>query len=258
MAGLEHLNKPGHHSLGPAWKMVLIEEIDTDHGIAMCIDNVGKHLSLPLRVRRAKGPLPREGEMWMIDQSVGGRWTFAQIITENLEQVEGFVPRDFVSPIGIMADYGMLGDQTVAVDLYPWMVDINVTLAPGLTSHWNLIAVGLVSAWARVSDGSAAWAQWPVVLGTGHWKIETVGYVGTGAYPDGSTVTYAPLSAMAITLDGTSIGSISGETAETESSFIHRGSKTFDVVAPGRHDLRLATSTYQALYLVRLIKTAQL
>lgn len=258
MGALDHLNKRGFTSVGSAWKMVLIEDVDTAHGIAMCIDNWGKHMPVPLRVRRAKGPLPRIGELWMIDQSVGGRWTFSAIITENPEQIEGFVAQDFVSPIDTMANQGLVQDQTVAVDVYPWMVDIDTIATPGLNSHWGAIAIGLASAWSRVADGSAAWVQWPVVLGTGHWKIEAVGYVGDGPYPGGGTVTYAPLSTMVISLDGTSIGSISGETPEVATALVHRGSKTFDVAVPGRHDLRLATTTYQSLYTVRLIKTAQL
>lgn len=57
------------------WRQVAVEEV-TD-GMALCVDNFGHHISIPVSVTRAKGLNASVGDVWLIDMTVGGRWTFA-------------------------------------------------------------------------------------------------------------------------------------------------------------------------------------
>ncbi len=69
-------------TIGLAFKRVLIEEITLD-GMAVCRDQFGKIMQVTTRVQRAKGLLPKVGERWLVDRSLG-MWTFAAILDEQV------------------------------------------------------------------------------------------------------------------------------------------------------------------------------
>lgn len=56
------------------WRLVVITAIDGD--TAVCRDEFGQVVEVPLDVQRAKGFAPAVGERWVIDRTFG-RWTFA-------------------------------------------------------------------------------------------------------------------------------------------------------------------------------------
>lgn len=95
------------------WKQVHIEDM-TDDGIAMCVDQFGHHINIPISIRRAKGLLPAVGETWIVDQSIGHRWSFAAVINTPRITIEG--SRDgneaLASLLTALAEAGVIIDNT--------------------------------------------------------------------------------------------------------------------------------------------------
>ena len=71
---------------GFPFRRVLVESVGG--GQAQVIDQYGAHLSMPTSPRRGGGPLPREGETWVIDRALG-TWTFAALAVGQPPVVTG-------------------------------------------------------------------------------------------------------------------------------------------------------------------------
>lgn len=69
-------------SVGFNIRLVTVTQVDKTQGIALAVDEQNVQVTLPLAIQRAKGPLPAEGERWIIDQTLGF-WSFAAYIAPN-------------------------------------------------------------------------------------------------------------------------------------------------------------------------------
>ena len=92
---------------------VQIEEVD-DQGMAHCVTQFGKHMAIPVTVTRAKGALPAVGDQWIIDRSMGSRWSFAAIVNTTPPTITG--SRGGNAALGnllsALEDAGLIKDST--------------------------------------------------------------------------------------------------------------------------------------------------
>lgn len=107
------MQQPGRSNVGATWRVVQIEEIDAD-GKAHCVDRFGKQIALPISVTRGKGVRPAVGDQWVIDRSVGGRWSFAAILNTVPPIVTGSRGANVAlgGLLEVMDDAGLVQDQT--------------------------------------------------------------------------------------------------------------------------------------------------
>ena len=96
------------------WKQVQIEDMSEDGRIAMCVDQYGHHLNIPVSVRRAKGLLPAVGDTWIVDRAIGHRWSFAAVVNTQRIVIEGSRGGNeaLASLITALAAAGLVIDQT--------------------------------------------------------------------------------------------------------------------------------------------------
>lgn len=95
-------------------RVVQIEAIDGP--MAHCVDGMGVRFNIPIAMVRAKGMLPREGEQWVVDQSIGERWTFACILNPQPPTVTGSRGGNSAleSLLTVLAEGGLIRDETTA------------------------------------------------------------------------------------------------------------------------------------------------
>jgi hypothetical protein len=119
------------------WKSVFVEEID-DKGVAHCVDQFGKPISLPVAVRRGKGALPAVGERWIIDRSLSNRWTFAAVQSARPPTITG--ERDANGALGALLT--ALVDAGLVVDATTEGTGGGGPGGPGVTDHGALTGLG--------------------------------------------------------------------------------------------------------------------
>lgn len=65
----------------PILDVRLVQIVDAQGNSATVVDQLGKTMSLRVDVVRVSGKIPKQGERWIIDRSLGD-WTFAAFIGE--------------------------------------------------------------------------------------------------------------------------------------------------------------------------------
>lgn len=70
---------PLTNSTGFSIRVVTVRQVDKTQGIALAVDQQNVQVTLPIYLARAKGRIPAEGEVWMIDQTLGF-WSFAAYV----------------------------------------------------------------------------------------------------------------------------------------------------------------------------------
>lgn len=95
---------PLTQSVGFNVRTVAVTQIDTVQGVALAMDTTQRtQVSLPLYVSRAPGRMPRVGEIWYVDQSLGF-WAFAALV--------GSTTSPAFSDQYSVRDFGAQGDGT--------------------------------------------------------------------------------------------------------------------------------------------------
>lgn len=74
---------PLTNSVGFNIRLVTVTQVDPSQGIALAVDEQNVQVTLSLAVQRAKGLLPAEGELWIIDQALGF-WSFAAYVAPSV------------------------------------------------------------------------------------------------------------------------------------------------------------------------------
>ena len=107
---------PGTDLLGTGfpWLAATVTAIGDDN-VAEVVDRFGKRRRIPIHVRRGKGPLPRVGEHWIIDNSLGFP-TFAAMIEGDLPVLSGMKSPNAAqqSILQYLHDSGLAVDETTA------------------------------------------------------------------------------------------------------------------------------------------------
>lgn len=125
VAGMGKVNPPtgpGSHSLGFAYKTVIITGL-TDDGRVVCKDNYGREVMVNASVQRAKGLPPQVGERWFIDRAFGG-WSLAACLSIGADKpiVTGLVtlmdPASH-SLLRALENLGLVDNQTYGIDVVP-------------------------------------------------------------------------------------------------------------------------------------------
>jgi hypothetical protein len=103
----------GVPAIGLPWKLVRVEDINTDNGLAAVIDQFGARMTLRFDYRRGKGPIPVVGEQWIIDRTLGN-WTFSTVVKEKRPVVTGATDGNpaIISLLGTLSTAGLIIDQT--------------------------------------------------------------------------------------------------------------------------------------------------
>lgn len=107
--------RPWDPANGLPWETVVVRGIDLDAGVAQCENHIGKVRNIPLSVQRARGVLPRVGERWAIDRTLG-QWTFAGVLNPSPptllgDRSDGTALANLIS---LLEDAGLLVDGTTA------------------------------------------------------------------------------------------------------------------------------------------------
>lgn len=104
---------PGSGSMGFPWKTVKVQEVT--EGTALVEDQFGKTFEVSAFIRRGKGLLPRAGEEWIIDRTLGA-WTFAAVVQESRPIVTGSTDGlpALASLIEALEELGLIEDQTTS------------------------------------------------------------------------------------------------------------------------------------------------
>lgn len=103
--------RPTHTGLDSM--IVQIEEIDAK-GNAHCIDQFGRQMAIPITITRAKGARPAVGDQWIIDRTVGNRWSFAAVLNTVPPEVTGTRSANpaLANLIEVLAALGFVTDAT--------------------------------------------------------------------------------------------------------------------------------------------------
>lgn len=106
--------KTGVNSVGLPWEVVKVTEIGDD-GLAEVTNHIGKQRRIKIGFLRAKGALPRVGERWVIDKSMG-YWTFAAVIEADPPVITGDRSDGtaLANLLTALADMGLIVDETTA------------------------------------------------------------------------------------------------------------------------------------------------
>lgn len=70
---------PLTNSVGFNTRVVTVTQVDKTQGIALAVDQQNVQVTLPIYLARAKGRIPAEGDVWIIDQGLG-LWAFAAYV----------------------------------------------------------------------------------------------------------------------------------------------------------------------------------
>jgi hypothetical protein len=65
-----------------------VADDDVTGPMAAVKDQYGKRHEIRVDIRRGKGPLPRPGEIWIVDRTLGV-WTFAACVSPSLPRIDG-------------------------------------------------------------------------------------------------------------------------------------------------------------------------
>jgi hypothetical protein len=74
-------------ALGPDTKAFTVQEVAD--GVAQGVDQMGRALSVTVKRRMGKGSLPRPGEIWLLERSYFGRWSFGLCVSALPPTVSG-------------------------------------------------------------------------------------------------------------------------------------------------------------------------
>lgn len=126
---------PLTQSIGFNIRIVQVTQVDLSQNLALAVDQQNVQVGLPMNVMRAKGLLPAEGEIWMIDQSLGF-WSFAAQIRTSVQ------------------GYTLQVDTPHALELQNGWVN---TAAPSdpVSSYW-LLPDGDVRVTGNIKNGTSA------------------------------------------------------------------------------------------------------
>lgn len=100
------------NSIGFSSMAVFIESIQD--GSALCFTEFQRPIRLNVNIRRGGGPLPREGERWLIDRTLGN-WTFASLLNPNPPVITGAHSDGtaFKNLLEALVEMGLVIDDTV-------------------------------------------------------------------------------------------------------------------------------------------------
>lgn len=85
----QSMDAGGAPSGGVPWRVVKIESIAPDGSHVLARDVNGKALDVQMRVRGTKAPLPRVGERWVVDRSLGDWALMAYLDEQDPPEVTG-------------------------------------------------------------------------------------------------------------------------------------------------------------------------
>ena len=76
-------------AVGMAIRKVKIEQVDPDRGVAIVSDKTGKVSEIPYRVQHGRGRLPKIGEVWYVDRTLGP-WMFLYYVAAGDDDFKNF------------------------------------------------------------------------------------------------------------------------------------------------------------------------
>jgi hypothetical protein len=174
---------PLTQSVGFSLRTVQITQVDQTQGIALAVDQQRVQVQIPIYLARAKGRIPAEGEIWLIDQSLGF-WSLAAYVGKSANDFQ--VISGTAGGRRIELDPNGLRYYNAAGNL--WM-DINTTTDTVTIKADTWHPLTLQNGW--VGTGSAVD---PVPsyqrLATG--GVHITGIVKNGTSADGTTIATLP------------------------------------------------------------------
>lgn len=101
------------NAVGVTLRKVYVEQVVPERGVAIVRDDLGYTTQVPYRVQQGRGRLPKEGDYWYVDRSMGP-WTFKAYITPDDDDFSTFTdPVTFTSDVAIGADLSISGNLGV-------------------------------------------------------------------------------------------------------------------------------------------------
>lgn len=98
------------NSIGLPYMVVTVDDVTGT--VAAVLDQYGKRHDIRVDVRRGKGSIPRPGEVWLVDRTLG-YWTFAASMVADPPAVTGTTTDPVVkSLVAALAAAGLITDET--------------------------------------------------------------------------------------------------------------------------------------------------
>lgn len=76
-------------ALGMAVRKVQVEQVVPERGVAIVSDKINQATEIPYRVQHGRGRLPKIGEIWYVDRTLGP-WTFLYFVAASDEDFKTF------------------------------------------------------------------------------------------------------------------------------------------------------------------------
>lgn len=100
-------------ALGMMYRKVRVEQVVSERGVAIVRDEQGFSTEVPYRVQPGRGRLPREGDYWYVDRSMGP-WIFSSYIATDDADINS-VPGDLVVEGGVLLKKGIFITEGASV-----------------------------------------------------------------------------------------------------------------------------------------------
>lgn len=126
---------------GFPWMSVRVESVDRD--IATVVDHLGVQRQISTKYRRGAGVVPRVGERWAIDRSLGF-WTFATVLEAKPPTITGShgnIPA-LINLLAELEKAGLIIDGTDASVLWSVHPHTHISADPGVPTSPDVLPPG--------------------------------------------------------------------------------------------------------------------
>lgn len=93
-------------AVGLSIRKVTVEQVVPERGVAIVSDKMNYTTEIPYRVQHGRGRLPKVGDVWYVDRTIGP-WTFLYHVSTNDEDFKTF-SEGIVVPVGRQIQLGAL------------------------------------------------------------------------------------------------------------------------------------------------------